>query len=279
MDYKKITIYLTLLIIAVLAIVLLKNCSETSSKRTAQQEDSARDWEEIKAEGIIRVVTAYNQVGYFVEGDTISGFQYDLANLFGKSMGLTVEIYPEMDLQKSIEGLDTGLYDVIARNLPITVALKEKISLTEPLTLNKQVLVQRTAKFNNGIEPIRNQLDLAKKTLYVPENSPSLLRINNLSVEIGDTVYVKEMKKYESEQLIIMVAKGDIDYAVCDEVIAKKLKSRFPEIDIDTDISFTQLQAWGVRKDSYELLDSLNSWIIRLKDSKEIDKIQQKYIR
>ena len=277
MDYKKITIYLSLLIIVVLAIVLLKNCSTKSQHQ--QNGFTARDFDEIKEDGVIRIVTAYNQTGYFVKGDTISGFQYDLANLFGKALGLSVEIYPEMDLQKSIAGLESGQYDIIARNLPVTVDLRDKVSLTEPLILNKQVLIQRTAEYNDGIEPIRNQLDLAKKTLYVSEDSPSLLRINNLSTEIGDTVYVEEMKKYESEQLIIMVAKGDIDYAVCDEITAKNLKPRFPEIDIDTDISFTQLQAWAVRKDSYELLDSLNSWVIRLKENREIEKIQQRYFR
>ena len=276
MDYKRITIYLSLLIIAVLTIVLLKDCSQASQYQSGI---TARDFDEIKKDGVIRVVTEYNQTGYFVKGDTILGFQYDLANLFGKAMGLSVEIYPEMDLQKSIAGLESGQYDIIARNLPVTVGLREKVSLSEPLILNKQVLIQRTAKHNNGIDPIRNQLDLAKKTLHVPEGSPSLLRINNLSIEIGDTVYVKEMNKYESEQLIIMVAKGDIDYAVCDEITAKNLKSRFPEIDIDTDISFTQLQAWAVRKDSYELLDSLNSWIIQLKNDKVIEKIQLRYFR
>ena len=276
MDYKRITIYLSLLIIAVLTIVLLKDCSQASQYQSGI---TARDFDEIKKDGVIRVVTEYNQTGYFVKGDTILGFQYDLANLFGKAMGLSVEIYPEMDLQKSIAGLESGQYDIIARNLPVTVGLREKVSLSEPLILNKQVLIQRTAKHNNGIDPIRNQLDLAKKTLHVPEGSPSLLRINNLSIEIGDTVYVKEMNKYESEQLIIMVAKGHIDYAVCDEITAKNLKSRFPEIDIDTDISFTQLQAWAVRKDSYELLDSLNSWIIQLKNDKVIEKIQLRYFR
>lgn len=279
MDYKKIIIYVTLLIIAILFMLLLKDCSEKGKKNNFISEWDLRDWDEITEEGIIRIVTEYNQVGYFVEGDTISGFQYELGSQFGKDMGLQVEIYPVMDLQKSIEGLENREYDIIARNISITAALKMDLSFTEPLILNKQVLVQRKAEFNNGIQPIRNQLDLAKKTLYVPENSPSRLRINNLSQEIGDTVYVREMEKYESEQLIIMVAKGDIDYAVCDEVIARKLTSHLPEIDINTDISFTQLNAWAVRKDSPVLLDSLNNWVIRLKNNKKIEKMQRQYFK
>ncbi|MCD7974152.1 MAG: transporter substrate-binding domain-containing protein [Candidatus Azobacteroides sp.] len=279
MDYKKITIYIGLLAIVIILMLLLKDCGKQTSKPVYSHEPEKRDLQEIKEEGILRVVTAYNQIGYFINGDTISGFQYDLINLFGKKAGLQVEIHPEMDLLKSILGLEIGNYDIIARNITITAELREKLNFTEPIILNKQVLVQRTAEYNNGTEPIRNQLDLAKKTLYVPENSPSLLRINNLSSEIGDTVYVEEMKKYESEQLIILVAKGDIDYAVCDALIAQKMKPRFPEIDIQTDISFTQLNAWAVRKESTELLDSLNSWIKELKENNEIEKIQNKYTK
>jgi len=277
-NYQQITIYAALLIIVVLTMILLKIWNDEPG-RTRSGNPKDRDYIEIKEDGVLHVVTEYNTIGYFVSGDTISGFQYDLVKLFGKDAGFQVEIYPEMSLQKSIDGLIAGNYDIIARSIPVTSELRKKLNFTEPITLNKQVLVQRTAKYNKGMKPIRNQLDLAGKTLYVPQNSPSLLRIHNLSVEIGDTVYVMESEKYESEQLIIMVAKGDIDYAVCDEVIARKNKPRFPEIDINTDISFTQLQSWAVRKNSFELLDSLNAWIFRLQQTREIEKIQKQYVK
>ena len=74
-----------------------------------------------------------------------------------------------------------------------------------------------------------------------------------------------------------MVAKGDIDYAVCDQQIARLSKKQYPEIDIDTDISFTQLQSWAVRKYSPDLLDSLNYWFARMKKDGTFDKIYRKY--
>ena len=80
--------------------------------------------------------------------------------------------------------------------------------------------MQRKVGENDSLA-IRSQLDLAGKTLNVVKGSPSILRIRNLSNEIGDTIYVNEIEKYGSEQLIAMVAHGDIDYAVCDEGIAR----------------------------------------------------------
>ena len=236
-----------------------------------------RDYPEIKEEGILRMVTEYNQSGYYIAGDTIEGFQYELSQAIAALSGLEVQTQLEMSLAESFRELSDNQCDVIARNIPITSEIKEDYLFTEPIVFNKQVLVQRTKEANNGIQPIRNQLDLAKKTLYIPKNSPALLRLQNLAHEIGDTIYVKEDELYSSEQLAIMVAKGDIDYAVCDQQIARLSKENLPEIDIDTDISFTQLQSWAVRKDSPILLDSLNSWLSQIKKSGLYDQIYKRY--
>ena len=99
------------------------------------------------------------------------------------------------------------------------------------------------------------------------------------SHEIGDTIYVIEDELYSGEQLAIMVAKGDIDYAVCDQQTAVLSQKQLPEIDIKTDISFTQLQSWAVRKDSPILLDSLNSWLEQIRKNGTFDKIYKKYYK
>lgn len=238
-----------------------------------------RDYPEIKEEGILRIVTEYNQSGYYVAGDTIEGFQYELSQAIAKLSGLEVQTHLEMSLAESFRELSDNTCDIIARNIPITSEIKENYLFTEPIVLNKQVLVQRTEEANKGVQPIRNQLDLAQKTLYIPKDSPAKLRLLNLAHEIGDTIYIEEDELYSSEQLAIMVAKGDIDYAVCDQQIAKTSKKNLPEIDINTDISFTQLQSWAVRKDSPILLDSLNSWLSQIKESGLYMQIYKRYYK
>ncbi len=220
-----------------------------------------RDFSEIRKEGVLRVVTEYNSVDYYVSGDTTLGLQYNLCKFIEKQSGLNVEIHLENNLNNCIKGLEQLQYDVIAHNIPITTENKQTLAFTEPITQNKQVLVQRKASANNELKPIRSQIDLAKKTLYIPQNSPVILRLRNLSEEIADTIYIREEKQYNAEQLIYMVAEGDIDYAVVDQEIALKNMANFPQIDFQTDITFTQLQAWAIRKNAPVLLDSLNSWI------------------
>ena len=151
--------------------------------------------------------------------------------------------------------------------------------LTTPIVLNKQVLVQRKAISPTDSLFVKSQLDLAGKTLHVVKGSPSILRIRNLGNEIGDTIYIKEIDKYGSEQLISLVAHGDIDYAVCDESIARVVADSIPQIDINTDISFTQFYSWAVSKQSPVLLDSLNSWLHTFRNSDEFKSIYRKYYR
>ncbi len=238
-----------------------------------------RDYPEIEKEGVLRVTTEYSPTSYYIDGDSILGLQYELCQAIAKVSGLEVQLNLEMSLTKSFQDLESGEIDVIARNIPITTENKELYLFTDPIWLNKQVLVQRTEKANGGIKPIHNQLMLGQKTLYLPKGSPALLRIHNLEEEIGDTIYTHEDELYSDEQLIIMVAKGDIDFAVCDQQSAKKMKERFPQIDISTDISFTQLQSWAIRKESPILLDSLNLWLRKAKESDKFKKIFQHYYK
>lgn len=268
-----------IILYAVLLIVAVATMSQLWLFNQKPKVVLPRDYPEIKDEGILRMVTEYNQSGYYVSGDTVQGFQYELSQAIAKISGLEVMTHLEMSLAKSFEELSDNQCDVIARNIPITSDMRDDYLFTDPIVLNKQVLVQRTAEANNGQAPIRNQLDLAQKTLYIPKDSPALLRLQNLGREIGDTIYVIEEELYSTEQLMIMVAKGDIDYAVCDQQIARQTQKDLPEVDIRTDISFTQLQSWAVRKDSPILLDSLNSWLKQIKDSGLYDQIYKRYYK
>ena len=227
----------------------------------------ARDYNEIIDSGVLNVVTDYNSIGYFVSGDSVAGFQYEILKALEDDLNVKVNLFLENSLDDNLKGLQSQKYDLIARNIAVNSELRELYYFTEPLTLNKLILVQRKAEYNNNTEPVRQHLDLAKKSIYVPEDSPSILRLTNLSHEIGDTIFIIKDSTYGSEQLVMMVASGNIDYTVCDEKTALRLSETLPEIDIETDISFTQIESWVLRKDSPILLDSLNNWLDRIKDS------------
>ena len=257
-------------IIAVSIATLLKPKTESPSS-------TPRDYAEIAQSGVLRATTEYNTLSLYVDKDTLSGFYYEILKAFAKEHDLKLEINPEMSFKKRMEGLANGDYDLIAYGLQATSLLKDSLLLTTPITLSKHVLVQREPTSIDDSTYIKSQLELAGKTVHVVKGSPAILRIHNLSNEIGDTIYIKEIEKYGSEQLMEMVAHGDIDYAICEENIARILCDSLPQIDIHTAISFTQSYSWGVSKQSPHLLDTLNNWLETFKKKDAYKALVKKY--
>ncbi len=245
------------------------------NKKKENEEAQPRDLQEIKSGGVLRVATEYNSNAFYVDGDTVSGFHYSLISAFAKEQGLEVEIIPIMSIEERIHGLERGEYDIIACNMPISNAYKDSLLFTIPILIDQQVLVQRNSE--NDSNYIDSQVKLAERTIHLVKGSDARMRINNIIEEIGDTIYIKEVDKYGTEQLISLVAHGDIDYAVCEKEIVEALKDSFPNIDAETEIGFAQFQGWAVNKNARLLLDSLNSWLTCYKKSKEFSILLKKH--
>jgi membrane-bound lytic murein transglycosylase F len=212
------------------------------------------------------------------------GYQYDLIHEFSDALGIDFEIIAENDLEKSFHYLESGKCDLLALNLTVTKERSKLIQFTIPHSKSRQILVQRKPENWESMKPmelnnsvIRNQLDLAGKTIYVQKNSSYATRLRNLSDEIGDSIIVVEVDE-DVEKLIKEVAKGEIKYTVCDENLAKVNQTFYPEIDINTAISFPQYLAWAVRKEgAKQLLDTLNNWLRVFKKTEKYGMIYNRY--
>jgi membrane-bound lytic murein transglycosylase MltF len=127
---------------------------------------------------------------------------------------------------------------------------------------------------------IEDYNQLASDTVWVVKNSPFIDRITNLTEELGcDTIYVMESEEYSSEQLVILTALGEIKRAVVNANVAKKMAKDYPQLDINTKISFNQFQVWVLKQDNQSLCNRINEWITEIKSSKEYELILQKYIQ
>jgi membrane-bound lytic murein transglycosylase F len=226
------------------------------------------DLDSIRERGKLVAVTDFNSTNYFIYKGEPMGFSYDLLKAFSDHIGIDLEVITENRIGQAFEMLNGGDADLIAIGLTVNSSRKKNILFSEPISETRQVLVQRKPRnwrsmTYNTIEKsiIRNQLDLADKTIYVREGSSHVERLHSLAGEIGDSITIIEVP-YESEQLIRLVVNGEIDYTVCDENIALVNSTYYPDIDVRTPVSFTQNLAWGLRKyNSDKLLQELNNWI------------------
>lgn len=262
----------TIIVLLLLTVLLF-------SERDSNETFTPRDYEEIVTSGKLRAVTDYNAISMHIQGDTIGGFDYELLHSFTQAKGLQLEITPVTSFKQRFEGVTEGKYDLLAAPTAITSQLKDSLNFTHSLLLTKQILVQRKEEEGKDSLYITSLLDLANKEIHVIKESPAILRIHNLMLEIGDTIFINEEERYGSEQLLAMVAAGDIDYAVCEEKIAQKSIKNYPNLDIQTDISFNQFYSWGVNKHSVAFLDTLNVWLDEYLKTKEYQKLYRKYFK
>jgi membrane-bound lytic murein transglycosylase F len=214
------------------------------------------------------------------------GYQYDLLHELSEALEMDLEIIVENDLSQSFSMLEDGRCDLLALNLTVTKERSQFLKFTVPHTTSRQVLVQRRPEKWWTMHPerlegtmLRNQLDLAGKTVYVQQNSSFASRLHSLSEEIGDSIHIVEVEE-PLEKLISMVAKGEIDYTISDENMARVNQTFHRNIDIATAVSFPQNLAWAVRKEgSDQWLGTVNSWLIDFKRTTRYALIYNKYFK
>ena len=195
------------------------------------------------------------------------GFNFELLDAFARHLGVELEIITENDPIQALNLLNRGDADIVAMALPANGLLNDQVRFTTTIHETREVLVQRKPERwrNMTADRIKSQVvsdhhDLAGKVIYVQRGSWYTKRIEQIQKEIGDTIYTVELP-YEVEGLVALVARGEIDYTLCDENYAKVARTIYPDIDVSTHVSFLQKRAWAMRELESDILAArFDSW-------------------
>ena len=245
------------------------------------------DLDEIKNRGRLIAIVDNSSTSYFIYKGQPMGYEYELLNLLAEDLEVDLEIVITSDLEEAFEKLNKGEGDIIAHNLTVTKERQEFLDFTLHHNEVKQVLVQRKPKNWRDLKLhqieeklIRNPLDLGGKKVLVRKASAYYSRLQNLSEEIGEDIdVVEDLGDVETEEMIRKVAEGEIELTVADEDVARLNAVYYPNLDVKTEISFPQKVAWGVRKNSPELLNAVNDWISRMRKTTDYYVIYNKYFK
>ena len=255
--------------LALLLSLLLSACGDNSEDKPKTELDY------ILQKDTMFVLTGYNAYSYFIYKGQPMGFEHDLVQKLSEHLSITPVFILVNNINDMFTMLDEKKGDLIAFNLTVTKERAEKISFVNYYNTTKQVLVQRKPDkwrkmMTHQIEKelIRDPVELIGKTVVVRGASSYIPRLNNLSEEIGGDINVVEADpELTIEDLIEQVAKGEIDYTISDENIALLNEASYNNIDVRTDISLSQRIAWGVKKNSSELRDTINYWLDSIKST------------
>jgi membrane-bound lytic murein transglycosylase F len=125
---------------------------------------------------------------------------------------------------------------------------------------------------------IRQPLQLDGKSVVIPRSSSFSSRLENIMQETGAAIFISEVEQIE-EELFDAVAKGVIDYTVCDDPDAALNGRYYSNIDSKTPISFNQKAAWAVAPNAIALRDSLNLFLDDFLKSSDAVTLYNKYYR
>ncbi len=272
--------------ILILIFLALMSCNQKTDSSQAKEKKQKSTWQKIKERGKIIAVTEYTSTDYFIYKGQPMGFQYELLQKLSEYLGIELEVVLSNDLDDSFVMLQDGEYDLMAMDLTITKERSRMIDFTSPIGQTRQILIQKKPEGWQGMRfkeydsrMIRSRLDLAKKEIYVKSNTVFADRLKTLSDEIGDTIFITEMENYSVEEIIALVASGDVPYTICDEHVAKVNAAYYSNIDIKTNISFSQNLAWAVPRGSDSLRFYLNMFIKNNLSKKWYANLYNKYYR
>ena len=234
------------------------------------------DFPEITEHDTLRVLTLNTSTSYFIFRDQPMGYHYDLIREFCREHDLVPEIIVAGNMAGMLVMLQRGEGDVIAYNMPVTNALRDSVRYCGLQQISHQVLVQRALK---GDTLITDVTGLIGKEVMVTEGSRYHDRMVNLNNELGGGILVAIAHEdtIVTEDLIRMVSRGEIDYTVADDDLARLNHTYFRNLDVSLQVSFDQRSSWVVRRDMPILADSLNSWFAHKTDEPVLLRILKRY--
>ncbi len=246
-----------------------------------------KDLDSIQNEGKLRALLEYNATSYFLYKGNPMGFEYELLKKYANHMDLELEVIPIMNMDSIFVNLKNGVADIAAANLTITEERLVKSSFTHPVLITQQVLIQRKPedwrklrKSDLKKQLLQSPLDLVGKTVTVSKGSSFYSRIKSLSNEIGGKININTVSGESSmEELIEQVSTQEIEYTIADKNLAVVSQWQYSNIDAHLTISLDQNIAWSTRKNSKELTNSINEWLIEYQKTKYFKILFNKYFK
>ncbi len=237
-----------------LLFLLLGACN--SNQTHAPGESEAYDLPQMKDSGELVALTLYRSTSYFLYRGEPMGFQYELCEQFAKSLGLKLRMEVANTPAELVAKLCRGEGDLIAYNLPIGHRWKDSVRYCGEEVITHQVVVQR-----NGKKALKDVTELIGKEVYTKPGR-HLERLTHLDEELGGGILIHVVKEdsITIEDMLTQVAKGEIDYAVCDNDVARLNRTYYPNLNINLQISFAQRSSWAVRPDEPLLAEAADNW-------------------
>jgi membrane-bound lytic murein transglycosylase F len=249
------------IIISLLTLCLLTACGEAQPHL-----------DDIQQRGELRVLSRYSLTSYYVKGDTLAGFEYELAQLFAERLGVTLKVIVPDSLANMLQMIEEGEADLAAAGLTITEQRKNRIRFGPVYHEVTQQLV-----YKHGTGKPKDITDISNGHLEIVAQSSHVEQMKSLKEEIPDLDW-RENHELDNSGLLELVQLELIDYTVADSNEMSANQGLFPELRVAFDISEPQPLGWAMplAEDDTLYVEVLN-FFQDIEASGELDRLIEKY--
>ncbi|WP_111643084.1 membrane-bound lytic murein transglycosylase MltF [Marinimicrobium alkaliphilum] len=215
--------------------------------------------ERLLAQGELRVLSRNGPTTYYEGPYGRTGFEYYILQGFADELGLELVIEDEEKLDRMIDRIAQRQSHFAAAGLTVTKSREHKVHFSLPYKHVTQQLI-----YNSRTERPSTLEDLTDKKLLVIAGSSHAERLAEYK-EIHPALSWEERDALEMIDLLEMVHKGEIDYAVVDSNAYKLNRNVFPRAQVAFDVGTPQALAWAFPKGrDRSLLERAEQYLARI---------------
>jgi membrane-bound lytic murein transglycosylase F len=225
---------------------------------SASRDVETGDLDALLERGTLRVIVPGTVIGEPAlprKGSPV-GQQRELAQAFAASLGLEMELVPVFRLGEMLPLLEQGHADIIAANLTVTDARRERVDFSLPIDHVHEVVL--VAESNDDIQSIE---DLAGRDVMVDRATSFWETLTELREGHPDIRLLPTRAHFDDESTLDLLISGEIDATVRDSNIAEMYLSYRGDLRMAFPLGERQAIAWAVRPGTPQLLAALNRFL------------------
>ena len=211
---------------------------------------------EIKAQGVLKIVTRNGPTTYYINRGQPTGFEYTLTKAFADYLGVDLKVISVNRLDDVYEMLDRRRAHMVAAGLRISPERESIMHFGPQYMTVKNFLIYRRGKAK-----AREISDLYGKKIKVLADSSQAQALKSIKPDHPKLEW-SEVKEQNLVQLLDELNRGVIDFTIVDsnQFIAKR--GFYPQLRVGFAVGEPGKLAWGVSQNDYShnLVDEMHGF-------------------
>lgn len=220
-----------------LSIVFLCSCDAKPPRSSLQK---------VLDDGVLKVGTNYGRTNYYNGVSGREGFEYELAKGFADYIGVELEVYPFYSLNDLFPQLSNQHIDIIAAGITMTPQRQAEFDFGPAY----QDVSQKVVFLQGNTRP--RSTDQLNGDLLVVSGSSHAESLKQVS--LPESVNWQQTDERDAEELLELVAQGELDYTVADSTILALMRRRYPQLSIGFTLVQEQGIGWAINRQADDAL-------------------------